>query len=434
MDPRQIINDGRMSAVQIAAVAITVGLNALDGFDVLAISFASPGIAAEWGIERGALGIVLSMELVGMAFGSILLGGVADRIGRRVMILASLVLMAIGMMAVTYTSSIVELSLWRVLTGVGIGGMIPCLNAMAAEYSNGRNRRLALSLMVIGYPGGVVLGGTIAALLLKDGGWRDVFHFGALVTALFIPLVFFLLQETPQALAARRGPNALEKINKQLARMKLATISELPAAQAKTAALPLASLFSKNLFATTLLVTLGYFGHIVVFYYVAKWTPSVVVDMGFQPSQAAGVLVWLSIGGVIGGGLFGIVAQRTSLKALTAIVLALTTGMLFVYGQGAKDLQHLSLVAAATGVVIQAGIVGIYTITAEAFPAYARAAGTGFVIGAGRAGALLAPILAGFLFQAGLNLFTVSVTIGMASLVGAALILMARLDKANASG
>jgi MFS family permease len=82
-DPREILKTAPMSALQIAVVVITVALNALDGFDVMSISFASPGIATEWGINRAALGIVLSMELIGMAFGSILLGSIADKIGRR---------------------------------------------------------------------------------------------------------------------------------------------------------------------------------------------------------------------------------------------------------------------------------------------------------------------------------------------------------------
>src|SRR5205809_2936246 len=96
-DPRDILASSKMSAIQIAAVAVTVGLNALDGFDVLAISFASPGIAAEWHIDRAALGVVLSMELFGMAVGSAVLGGVADRIGRRPTMLGCLVVMALGM-------------------------------------------------------------------------------------------------------------------------------------------------------------------------------------------------------------------------------------------------------------------------------------------------------------------------------------------------
>ena len=120
-DPRTIVEDAPMSRLQIVAIAITVGLNALDGFDVLAISFAAPGIAAEWNIDRAALGVVLSMELIGMAIGSVLLGGVTDRIGRRRMILGCLVVMAFGMFMVTTAHDIVALSAWRVLTGLGIG-------------------------------------------------------------------------------------------------------------------------------------------------------------------------------------------------------------------------------------------------------------------------------------------------------------------------
>ena len=156
-----------MSALQILVVAITVALNALDGFDVLSISFASPGIAQEWGIDRAALGIVLSMELIGMAIGSILLGGVADKIGRRPTILGCLVVMAGGMLAATTASGLVGLSAWRVVTGLGIGGMLAAINAVAAEFSNRRRRHLSVSLMSIGYPLGAVVGGMVAARLLQ---------------------------------------------------------------------------------------------------------------------------------------------------------------------------------------------------------------------------------------------------------------------------
>ena len=106
-----------MSALQVAVVAITIGLNALDGFDVMSISFASPGIASEWGVDRAALGIVLSMELIGMAIGSLLLGNVADRIGRRPTILGCLILMTVGMYMASTANGVVDLSLWRVFTG-----------------------------------------------------------------------------------------------------------------------------------------------------------------------------------------------------------------------------------------------------------------------------------------------------------------------------
>src|SRR6202161_3356088 len=172
MDPREILAKSPMSRLQVAAVAITVGLNALDGFDVLSISFASPGIARAWGIDRAVLGIVLSMELLGMGIGSILLGGVADKIGRRRTLLGCLVVMTVGMIMASRAKGVYDLSVWRVFTGLGIGGMLAAINAVAAEFSNDRRRSLNVSLMAIGYPIGAVVGGSIAALLLKQGDWR----------------------------------------------------------------------------------------------------------------------------------------------------------------------------------------------------------------------------------------------------------------------
>src|SRR5262245_37791411 len=139
-DPRDILAKSPMSGMQILIVALTIALNALDGFDVASISYASPGIAAQWGIERGALGIVLSMELIGMAIGSMFLGGVADKIGRRRTVLGCITVMAIGMFMATTVKGLVDLSVWRVITGLGIGGMLAAINAVSAEFSNVRRR------------------------------------------------------------------------------------------------------------------------------------------------------------------------------------------------------------------------------------------------------------------------------------------------------
>src|ERR1700741_566844 len=113
-DPRAVLGRAPLSPRQIVVIAIAVALNGLDGFDVLSISFASPGIAAEWGIDRAALGIVLSMELIGMAIGSISIGGLADKIGRRPTMLGCLVVMAIGMFMATTVKDLVDLSIWRI--------------------------------------------------------------------------------------------------------------------------------------------------------------------------------------------------------------------------------------------------------------------------------------------------------------------------------
>src|ERR1700691_4412661 len=227
-DPRETMAMSPMSSLQIAVVAITVGLNALDGFDVLAISFASPGIAREWGIDRAALGFVLSMELIGMGLGSILLGGVADKLGRRRTLLGCLVVMTLGMAMATRAKGVYDLSIWRVFTGLGIGGMLATINAVAAEFSNARRRSLNVSLMAIGYPIGAVVGGSIASLLLKQSEWQVVFAFGAAATAAFIPLVFWLVPESVSWLCRRQPAGALDAVNRSLARMGHTPVAELP--------------------------------------------------------------------------------------------------------------------------------------------------------------------------------------------------------------
>ena len=112
-----------------------------------------------------------------------------------------------------------DLSVWRVFTGFGIGGMLAAINAVAAEFSNARRRSLNVSLMAIGYPIGAVVGGTIAAVLLKQGDWRVVFEFGAAATALFIPLVYWLVPESVSWLCRRQPAGALAAVNRSLARM-----------------------------------------------------------------------------------------------------------------------------------------------------------------------------------------------------------------------
>lgn len=433
-DPRKIIADSKMTRFQIVAVAITIGLNALDGFDVLAISFASPGIATEWGIDRAALGIVLSMELIGMSVGSIFLGGVADRFGRRPTILACLAVMALGMFMVTTTNSIFTLSVWRVITGLGIGGMLAAINAAAAEFSNAKSRNLSVALMAIGYPLGAVIGGSVAAMLLQSFDWRAVFIFGAIVTLAFIPLVFWRLPETVGFLCKKRPDDALERINRTLARMGHSQASALPPVTDVDKKQSVADIFSPTLIVTTVLVTLAYFAHITTFYFIIKWIPKIVVDMGFDPAAAAGVLVWANVGGATGGAVLGLLSRRIGVRILTIGVLLVSFLMMILFGQGQTNLQQLAVAAAATGFFTNAGVVGLYALFAQVFPTHVRATGTGFAIGVGRGGAALAPMIAGFLFSAGYGLPSVSIFLGAGALVAAIALFFLREERSAPKG
>lgn len=426
-DPRRIILESPMSRFQIIAIAITIGLNALDGFDVLSISFASPGIAKEWGIDRAALGFVLSMELIGMAMGSILLGGFADRRGRRPAIIGCLAVMSTGMLMSAMVQSIVMLSFWRLLTGVGIGGMLASINAMTAEYSNNRRRDLAVALMAVGYPIGAVIGGSVAALLLKAYDWRAVFLFGAAATALFLPLVWWRMPESIEFLVQKRPPDALARINKILARMGHEPVPALPDPLKAETGGGVADIFRPGLIGVTLAVTAAYFLHITNFYFVLKWTPKIVADMGFTAASAAGVLVWANVGGATGGAVLGLLSQRIGIRTLTVAALLMSAVMVAMFGRTPSDLHQLALASATAGFFTNASVVGLYAIVAKAFPTHVRASGTGFVIGVGRGGSALAPIIAGALFQAGMGLALVSLMMAAGSLLAAISLLTLKL-------
>ncbi|HVG69470.1 MAG TPA: MFS transporter [Vicinamibacterales bacterium] len=460
-DPRELIAKSPMSPRQALVVAITIALNALDGFDVLSISFASPGIAAEWKITRAALGFVLSMELIGMALGSIFLGSLADKIGRRPTVLGCLVVMATGMFMATTSNGILgslvmpvfgplaamfdytldvrlaDLSMWRIVTGLGIGGMLAAINAVVAEFSNTKRRDLNVAIMSIGYPVGAALGGFITSTGLELAEWRSVFYFGATVTVAMIPTVYFLMPESVHWLTRKQPAGALERINRTLVKFGHAAVAELPAVSADQRKRSSGDLFRPPLLLVTVLCTAAYFFHITTFYYIVKWVPTIVVGMGFAPSSAGYVLSWLNVGGATGGTVLGLLSQRYPVKWLTIGVMLLSTIAVTFFGRSPADLTKLILICMISGFCTNAAITGMYAIFAKAFPTHVRASGTGIAVGVGRGGSVLAPIIAGFLFTSfdpsGKDLSAalppVSMIMGLGSLVAAVVLLNLRVEE-----
>jgi benzoate transport len=423
-DPRQAMAHNPMRWQQVLAIALCVALNALDGFDVLSISFASPGIAKEWAIDRAALGFVLSFELVGMAVGSILLGQVADRLGRRATVLACLVLMALGMAATSLVDTLGALAVTRVATGLGIGGMLAVTNALVAEYANDRWRSAAVTIMAAGYPMGAIAGGALASALLATHGWRAVFVLGFAMTVVLLPLVALFLPEPVSAVLLRRDAGTLDRLNASLRRLGQAAVTALPAlAPREGAKTTLADLFSPRLRALTVMLTIAYFMHILTFYFILKWTPKIVADMGYSPSAAGGVLVWANVGGLIGGLAFAGLSLRLPLRALIVSFMLASLVTVSWFGQPHQGLGALAWAGAIGGFCTNAGVVGIYALVAASFPTAVRAGGTGFVIGVGRGGAALGPVIGGMLFKAGFTLPVVAAIMACGALVAAVALL-----------
>jgi len=443
-DPREVIDKSAMTAAQVVVVAITVLLNAMDGFDILSIAFASNGIAAEWKVTTQALAFVLSMELVGMAIGSVFLGGLADRIGRRPTLLGCLLTMVAGMFLATTAGSPTQLSIWRVVTGLGIGGMLSCTNAVVAEFSNKKWRSLCISIMVIGYPLGGGIGGLWASGLINTYGWRAVFYLGAAATTLLVPLAYFLVPESVHWLTRKQPANALAKVNASLAKLGHAAVNALPTIGSDERKKSLADIFSPALIGITVIVTIAYFTHIVSFYFLAKWLPR-IVGATF-PTLAGGtgprVLALTNFGGAAGGALFGLLAGRVGLKRLTIVILVLNAAAIIVFGQTPAVLGTMTWIAIGVGFFGNAAISGLYSIVAYAFPTHVRATGTGFVIGVGRGGAVLSPWIAGFLFDpSGVlkalpveKLYWVAPVMAMGSLLSAIALLFLKLNVERPAG
>lgn len=441
-----------MSRMQIMVVIITIFLNALDGFDVLSISLAAPAIRAQMGIGDSVTGLLLSMELVGMAIGSIFLGRYADVWGRRPMMLLCLVLMTVGMFMVTtepgflaqgvksatdavgvlteWPVLLVHICIWRLITGLGIGGMLAAINAVVAEYSNAKSKHLNVALMSIGYPVGASIGGFIASALLKQYSWHSVFLLGFGMTAALIPVVYFLVPETVHWAVRHQKAGTLASVNATLKRMGHAAVAALPDVRAELARTASTNLFATQYARTTTLLACAYFCHIITFYFILKWTGVILVDRGFMASQAGQVLSWLNVGGATGGALLGILTLKFDLKKLTIGSMVLACILVAIYGNAPPDITQITVLCVAAGFFTNAAINGMYAMFAHAYPTHLRAAGTGFAIGFGRGGSILAPVAAGFLFQGGMGVPTVSVIMAMGSLLAAVTLLFLKLDKA----
>ena len=435
-DPRVFIDENRMNWRQYVVIFLMVALNALDGFDVLSSAFAAPGITREWGVPRSALGIVLSAELVGMGFGSVLLGGVADKIGRKPTMLICLAVMATGMYLAHAATGVTPLTIWRLMTGCGIGGMLAATNAVTAETSSKAGRSVAMALYVIGYPLGAVIGGFVAqGWLLVEYDWRSVFLFGAVVTALLLPIVWLLVPETPAYYWALRPEGATEKINRSLrafAKPEIATLAPLAVGAARPRVTDILS--NPRLRPVTLLLAFGYMFHTITFYYILKWAVQIVADTGFSQPDAASVLTYANIGGAIGGFLFGFAMKKWDIKWPTIAMLLLGSAAVIAFGFGRETLEGWRWATVATGFFTNAAIVGYYAAFALGFPAYARATGTGFVLGVGRLGAAGSPILAGYLFTLLGNdeLLAVSTIMALGSIISAVLLWLLPIRDADA--
>lgn len=407
--PSTMVTRERMGARRILAIAILTACTAAEGFDVYAISLAAPRIAQAWSIDPATLGIVLAMDLVGMGLGAVLLGRGADRFGRKPVILVCLAVMATGMWLASRAPDNFALSAVRFYTGLGVGGLLATSSAMAAELASDRLRGLAVTLLIGGFSLGAIACGAVASTLLAGNGrWQAVFEVGALASALLIVPVLLLVPESPVFRSRRRSTDA---------RGAPPSVLEHDSARG--------SLRRSEIARTGLYLTLAFFTYMASLYFLMKWIPKLIADMGHSPSSSGAVLIWAHIGGLAGTVAIGLASQVAKARRLVVGALLCGAAAVALFGQQSHGLAALTVIAGAAGFFIIGGNSAFYAIVAESFPPRLRAAGIGFVIGAGRVGSAVGPIAAGFLFQAGWPLAAVSIVMAFGCLIAAIAVTMA---------
>ncbi|MFY9636294.1 MAG: MFS transporter [Cellulosimicrobium cellulans] len=428
MDLRERINTSKMSPYQWAIIGMCVLLNALDGFDVLAMAFTANGVTKEFGLTGSELGILLSAGLVGMAIGSLCLAPLADIIGRRPMIIASVGAAGAGMLLAATATTMEQLGIWRLLTGLGVGCILACTNVIASEYSSKHRRGLSISIYTAGYGIGATLGGAAAVYLQSQYGWRSVFVFGGVSTLSILLVLLFLLPESVDFLVTKRPRNVLDRLNRIARKTGHPEVTALPDVQAvaKAKTNPVSDLLSPANRRSTLLLWLAFFTTMFGFYFVNSWTPRLLVTAGMTESQGITGGLMLTLGGIFGAVLYGVLATKWNSKIVLVAFTVLSAVMIVVFISSASIIVLALGAGVLVGMLINGCIAGLYTLAPSLYPASVRSTGVGWGIGIGRIGAIIAPLITGALLDASWSAVQLYLAVGVVVLISAVAVGMIR--------
>ena len=416
------LDNAPMGVRQMLVLGVALLLAALDGYDALSMAFVAPALLKEWEIGKSVIGLLLSSSLVGMAIGAIALSPLADKVGRRPVVLGALIVLTLGAALSAIAGSVPFLAAARLLTGVGIGVMVAMTTLISAEFTNAKHRALAVAAVTtLGFPLGGVIGGLGAATILRVATWHWVFLAGSIAGAVLFILVYFALPESPSFLIARRAADALDRTNHVLARLGHVAMSALPAAGDRQK-IRYRALFAPGLRPIVVRLTIIAILVATSSYYILNWLPVLVVDAGFTAAQGSLVSARSGMIGFLGGVCFAIFGSRFAPTRVAAIAMTGAGFSLAAIGLVPATLTSFILAAGVLGFCL-AGTTGmLYTILAGTFPPGLRASGMGFVMGVMRIASAGGPALAGFMFAQGMTRAGVSLVFAVGPLIAAVLV------------
>ncbi|UBM07411.1 aromatic acid/H+ symport family MFS transporter [Cupriavidus metallidurans] len=396
LDVQSLIDSQRFSAYQWLILVLCFLIVAVDGFDTAAMGYVAPALVQDWGIEKSSLGPVMSAALFGLAFGAIFAGPMADRVGRKKVLVLSVFFFGACSLATAFAPTIWWLTVLRFLTGLGLGAAMPNAVTLMSEYAPARRRAVLVNTMFCGFPLGSAAGGFFAAAIIPQFGWHSVLVFGGVVPLVLAVVLVTTLPESVRYMVVRQYP--ADQIRQVLARVTGArvdgagvfTISEAAPASSSAIGTVLAPRY--RLGSTMLWLT--YFMGLVIFYLLTSWMPTLMKDAGFSLQRASFLTALFPLGGGIGTIAAGWFMDRFNPNKVIAITYALTGVLIYAVGQVASgDQVVLGVLIFLAGTAMNGAQSSMPSLAAAFYPTQGRATGVAWMLGIGRFGGITGALL-----------------------------------------
>ncbi len=393
----------------------------VEGTDMQAIAYVSPTLSKEWGLPRGTLGPVFSAALFGLMIGAFLISPLADRLGRRRIILWSVFLFGALTLLTAMAQSLPSLLVMRFLTGLGLGGAMPNVVALAAEYSPDRKRASIVMFVFTGFPIGAAVGGFIAAKLIPSYGWQSVFIFGGILTLLLWLILILKLPESIHFLALmggkdKRVPRLISKIDR---RIDPTEPVQVVTDEKVVTGITVRHLFQDGRGPVTALLWIVYFMSLLNLYLLASWLPTTINSRGISVEHAVIATSLLHAGGIVGAVVLGLLTARfgTSRVMPASYLLAATCIASITLTGTSVTLTMLAVFCAGFAVIGCQNCNNGFASTL--YPTGIRATGVGWANGVGRVGSITGPSIAGVMLSMDVDIASIFITGSAAALCAA---------------
>jgi len=399
----EVIDSRGIGRFQVVTFALCAASLIMDGFDVQAMGYVGPELVPEWDLAPGQFAQILSATNFGVLIGSLLFTMIADRIGRRPVLIGTTLFFSILTLMAAAADSFEEMRTLRFIGGIGMGSIIPNATALIGELSPRKRRVTLIMTITVGFTAGGAAAGVVSAWLIDAFGWRSVLYFGGAIPLAVGVLMFFWLPESLEFLALRK--RSRERIGNWLREidpgLEVGPDTEYVVEGKQRGGAPVANLFLDGRSLTTLMFWIINFMNLLNLYFLAGWLPQVLSGVGYSTSEAALITSSMHVGGLIGTfGLAWLIAGNRFVPVLTVSFAVACVSIALIGTSGVLALvPALGVVVFVAGWCIIGGQPGLNAMEATYYPTEMRSTGVGFCLGIGRIGAIVGPLLAGYLIE-----------------------------------